>query len=144
MVCVFKTCPLTHTSITLEILLTLLLESHRQIAAVSRTIILSYSVTGLPFTCHFNATCINIPGTYECECSSGFVGNGTHCTGNIATHTYDINTFIAFCNKATWFEFRNKRMWLATLPPWWNLFRRNQSILMWLSYWPQRRFMRTR
>ncbi|XP_074649544.1 uncharacterized protein LOC141904781 [Tubulanus polymorphus] len=29
--------------------------------------------------CHRDATCVNIPGSYKCECKSGYYGNGTHC-----------------------------------------------------------------
>ena len=31
--------------------------------------------------CHDNATCNDIPGSYECNCFEGFTGNGTHCDG---------------------------------------------------------------
>ncbi len=31
--------------------------------------------------CHVNATCNDIPGSYECNCSQGFTGNGTNCDG---------------------------------------------------------------
>merc|ERR1740124_363158 len=33
--------------------------------------------------CHVNASCVNTNGTLECNCNSGFTGNGTHC--------YDVN-----------------------------------------------------
>ena len=32
-------------------------------------------------TCSSNATCINTPGSYECECFDGFAGDGFHCSG---------------------------------------------------------------
>ena len=32
-------------------------------------------------TCHRNADCSNIPGTYQCSCKIGYTGNGTHCVG---------------------------------------------------------------
>lgn len=31
--------------------------------------------------CHNNATCKNVIGSYNCSCSDGFQGNGTHCEG---------------------------------------------------------------
>lgn len=31
--------------------------------------------------CSTDATCINTPGSYSCNCKSGFSGNGTSCTG---------------------------------------------------------------
>ena len=32
-------------------------------------------------SCHFNATCMNIDGSYTCTCISGYSGNGSVCTG---------------------------------------------------------------
>ena len=34
-----------------------------------------------PPPCHVNATCNDIPGSYECNCFEGFTGNGTYCDG---------------------------------------------------------------
>ena len=31
--------------------------------------------------CHVNSTCINVFGSYKCECRTGFTGNGTTCKG---------------------------------------------------------------
>lgn len=29
--------------------------------------------------CHYNAECINLPGSFNCECKGGYSGNGTAC-----------------------------------------------------------------
>ena len=31
--------------------------------------------------CHYNATCTNTVGSYNCTCNDGFEGNGTSCEG---------------------------------------------------------------
>ena len=33
--------------------------------------------------CNKNARCVNTPGSFVCECSFGFRGDGTICKGNI-------------------------------------------------------------
>ena len=30
--------------------------------------------------CHFNGTCQNAKGSFNCSCEPGFIGNGTNCT----------------------------------------------------------------
>ena len=36
--------------------------------------------------CHENATCNNLPGTYECVCKDGYVGDGKmNCEGKYTT-----------------------------------------------------------
>ena len=32
-------------------------------------------------TCHANATCINMIGSFSCDCNSGYTGDGRNCTG---------------------------------------------------------------
>ena len=34
------------------------------------------------YPCDSNAECINIPGGYNCNCKTGYFGNGTECKGN--------------------------------------------------------------
>lgn len=31
--------------------------------------------------CDVNAECVNVPGSFNCTCKTGFTGNGTICTG---------------------------------------------------------------
>ncbi len=31
--------------------------------------------------CHLNAECNNTIGSFECQCLSGYIGNGSNCTG---------------------------------------------------------------
>ena len=35
--------------------------------------------------CHFNASCNNNNGSYDCTCNPGFTGNGQTCTGEYQT-----------------------------------------------------------
>ena len=42
-----------------------------------------------PRTCHVNATCTNIIGSYTCMCNNGYSGNETHCEGEVKVY---------FCN----------------------------------------------
>ena len=37
--------------------------------------------------CHDNATCFDSDGSYECECKTGFSGDGYICSGMI--HCYE-------------------------------------------------------
>ena len=36
-------------------------------------------------TCHQNAHCLNIPGSYQCACKVGYTGNGIQCIGKYAS-----------------------------------------------------------
>ena len=31
--------------------------------------------------CHVNATCRDVPGSFECTCNEGFTGDGRDCQG---------------------------------------------------------------
>ena len=33
--------------------------------------------------CHPNATCMNLIGSFQCNCSEGFTGDGVNCTGKL-------------------------------------------------------------
>lgn len=34
-----------------------------------------------PNPCDGNATCTELPGSFSCQCKSGYTGNGTYCSG---------------------------------------------------------------
>ena len=40
-------------------------------------------------SCDINADCKNTIGSYECQCSSGYRGNGLICNGNVGLLYYD-------------------------------------------------------
>ena len=39
------------------------------------------------------AVCINTPGSYNCTCKNGFVGDGRTCTGKLYIETIDCRVF---------------------------------------------------
>ena len=41
--------------------------------------------------CHANATCLERNGSFQCDCKSGFTGNGTECQGNMAQMNLNAN-----------------------------------------------------
>ena len=47
--------------------------------------------------CHADATCLNTPGSFQCECASGYEGNGLFCFDidecSLDTDTCDPNAF---------------------------------------------------
>ena len=38
--------------------------------------------------CHVNATCRDIPGSFECTCNEGFTGDGRDCQGTVVYELY--------------------------------------------------------
>ena len=40
------------------------------------------------YDCNENASCINTPGSYQCECITKFTGDGFNCTGNTCIVNY--------------------------------------------------------
>lgn len=38
--------------------------------------------------CSENADCVNTPGSFECNCRSGYIGDGVNCTGRLKTLRY--------------------------------------------------------
>ena len=45
--------------------------------------------------CDVNANCTNSPGSYNCQCISGFAGDGRNCSGNKSIDKVSKNTFSA-------------------------------------------------
>ena len=41
-----------------------------------------------PIDCDTNAMCLDRDGGYDCECSTGYSGNGTYCEGIIASFPF--------------------------------------------------------
>ena len=39
--------------------------------------------------CHVNANCTNTPGSYRCDCNTGYSGDGVaNCTSTLVAHTH--------------------------------------------------------
>ena len=53
-------------------------------------------------TCHGNAICKDIPGSYLCACDDGFTGNGISCSGRkyrVAMWVYYFRIFLCLTSK---------------------------------------------
>ena len=46
--------------------------------------------------CHPQANCTNVPGSFTCQCKSGFSGNGATCTGKTVKPQHSYNFWKAF------------------------------------------------
>ena len=44
--------------------------------------------------CHSNANCTNTPGSYKCNCTEGFQGNGINCEGKVKLLIRFPDTFV--------------------------------------------------
>ena len=57
--------------------------SHHFLFAFFYSLLAAFNVCEHPslVDCHFNADCVDIVGGYECHCTTGYTGNGTHCSG---------------------------------------------------------------
>ena len=72
----------------------------------------------IPNICLNNSTCINLPGSYQCNCQPGYAGSNCQnkidfCLNNpcIASNTlycqnnYDLNCFICVCRPGKSIEY---------------------------------------
>ena len=41
--------------------------------------------------CHVNANCTDVEGSYECQCKTGFSGDGVICTSKTSFHTFKVS-----------------------------------------------------
>ena len=46
--------------------------------------------------CSVNANCINMPGSFKCECKNGYTGDGYACNGNVMITNYIFANIITF------------------------------------------------
>ena len=57
--------------------------------------------------CHVNATCVDVIGSFECECNSGFEGDGVDCTGKRFLHIFGREGMSASCIDIVWVDYLN-------------------------------------
>jgi len=48
--------------------------------------------------CSENATCNNVPGSYDCSCNTGFSGDGFTCTGEFSRDSFILWLFSSSLN----------------------------------------------
>jgi hypothetical protein len=53
--------------------------------------------------CNINANCTNTPGSYNCQCHSGFSQDGKHCTG-IVEYTKITSITVCVCERLEFCE----------------------------------------
>ena len=46
--------------------------------------------------CNFNAECINLPGSFDCNCTTGYSGDGVICDGIAIMHHKSSSSFNPF------------------------------------------------
>ena len=49
--------------------------------------------------CHYNASCVNIPGSFSCVCDSGYTGDGIVCNGKLCIYCFYWKILILTLNK---------------------------------------------
>ena len=53
--------------------------------------------------CHTDATCTNTDGSFECNCNTGYSGDGSKCTG---MHEICMSTKLELYNHTVWTHLR--------------------------------------
>lgn len=61
--------------------------------------------------CHTHAICTNTRGSYECQCSAGFTGDGMNCSGRNCLHWYTENIDSPLC-RLGWMPKWDTCLWL--------------------------------
>lgn len=49
-------------------------------------------------TCHSNAECSNSIGSYNCNCDTGFIGNGMNCKGILSLYLIKASVYRSVAN----------------------------------------------